>query len=163
MASRTQWTWVWVDSRSQWWTGRPGMLQFMGSQRVGTTEQLNWTELNILFSKWMVIQSQYLIVLELILNTGYFLSDMLIRNAPGCQCSFQLWNKTSSHFSRVQIILMEAQPETVRQDLKQSAGIICKYFSLKIFSSLCNRNELNFEVDMKLQLWYVISNFKFLY
>ena len=61
MASLTQWTWVWVDSGSQWWTGRPGMLQFMGSQRVGTTEQLNWTELNILFSKWMVIQSQYLI------------------------------------------------------------------------------------------------------
>ena len=32
MASPTQWTWVWVDSRSWWWTGRPGMLQFMGSQ-----------------------------------------------------------------------------------------------------------------------------------
>ena len=35
MASQTQWTWVFVDSRSWWWTGRPGMLQFMGSQRVG--------------------------------------------------------------------------------------------------------------------------------
>ena len=35
MASPTQWTWVWVDSRSWWWTGRPGVLQFMGSQRVG--------------------------------------------------------------------------------------------------------------------------------
>ena len=34
MASPTQWTWVWVDSRSWWWTGRPGVLQFMGSQRV---------------------------------------------------------------------------------------------------------------------------------
>ena len=40
---RTRWldgitdsqTWVWVDSRSWWWTGRPGVLQFMGSQRVG--------------------------------------------------------------------------------------------------------------------------------
>ena len=31
----TQWTWVWVISRSWWWTGRPGMLQSMGSQRVG--------------------------------------------------------------------------------------------------------------------------------
>ena len=29
-----------------WWTGRPGMLQFMGLQRVDTTELLNWTELN---------------------------------------------------------------------------------------------------------------------
>ena len=34
MASQTQWTWVWVNSRSWWWTGRPGVLQFMGSQRV---------------------------------------------------------------------------------------------------------------------------------
>ena len=43
MASLTWWTWVWVNSRSWWWTGRPGMLQFMWSQRVGH----NWvTELN---------------------------------------------------------------------------------------------------------------------
>ena len=34
MASLTQWTWVWVNSGSWWWTGRPGMLWFMGSQRV---------------------------------------------------------------------------------------------------------------------------------
>ena len=34
IASLTQWTWVWVNSRSWWWTGKPGMLQFMGSQRV---------------------------------------------------------------------------------------------------------------------------------
>ena len=34
MASPTQWTWVWVDSASWWWTGSPGMLRFMGSQRV---------------------------------------------------------------------------------------------------------------------------------
>ena len=45
MASPTQWTWVWVNSGSWWWTGRPGVLQFMGSQRVGHNEQLNWTEL----------------------------------------------------------------------------------------------------------------------
>ena len=43
MASPTQWTWVWVNSGSWWWTGRPGVLQSMGSQRVGH----NWvTELN---------------------------------------------------------------------------------------------------------------------
>ena len=34
MVSLTQWTWVWVNSRSWWWTGRPGVLQSMGSQRV---------------------------------------------------------------------------------------------------------------------------------
>ena len=35
MASPTQWTWVWANSGSWWWTGRPGVLRFMGSQRVG--------------------------------------------------------------------------------------------------------------------------------
>ena len=43
MASSTQWTWVWVSSGSWWWTGKTGMLQSMGSQRVGH----DWaTELN---------------------------------------------------------------------------------------------------------------------
>ena len=43
ISSPTRWTWVWVNSGSWWWTGRPGMLRFMGSQRVGH----NWaTELN---------------------------------------------------------------------------------------------------------------------
>ena len=46
MASLTQWTWVWVNSGSWWWTGRPGVLQSIGSQRVGTWLG-NWTELNI--------------------------------------------------------------------------------------------------------------------
>ena len=36
---------VWVNSGSWWWTGRPGVLQFMGSQESDTTERLNWTEL----------------------------------------------------------------------------------------------------------------------
>ena len=35
MASPTQWTWVWVNSRSQWWTGKPVMLQSMWLQRLG--------------------------------------------------------------------------------------------------------------------------------
>ena len=44
MASPTQWTWVWVDSGSWRWTGRPGMLQFMESQ--SRTWLSDWTELN---------------------------------------------------------------------------------------------------------------------
>ena len=46
MASRTQWTWVCINSGSWWWTERPGMLQSMGSQRVGQdwVTELNWTE-----------------------------------------------------------------------------------------------------------------------
>ena len=44
MASQTGWTWVWASSGSWWWTGRPGVLQSMGSQRVGHdwVTELNW-------------------------------------------------------------------------------------------------------------------------
>ena len=46
MASLTQWTWVWVNSGSWWWTGRPGVLQSMGLQRVGNdwATELNWSK-----------------------------------------------------------------------------------------------------------------------
>ena len=48
MALSTQWTWVWVSSGSWWWTGKLGMLQSMGSQRVGHdwAAELNW------YRKW---------------------------------------------------------------------------------------------------------------
>ena len=44
MASPTRWTWVWVNSGSWWWTGRPCVLWFMGLQRVGNdwVTELNW-------------------------------------------------------------------------------------------------------------------------
>ena len=45
MVSPTQWTWVWASSRKWWWTGKPGVLQSMGSQRVGH----DWvTKLNLI-------------------------------------------------------------------------------------------------------------------
>ena len=53
MASPTRWMWVWVNSGRWWWTGRPGLLQFLGSQRVGQNwaTELNWTEkVNLDFS-----------------------------------------------------------------------------------------------------------------
>jgi len=43
MESLTRWTWVWVNSGSWWWTGRPGMLRFMESQ--SRTWLSDWTEL----------------------------------------------------------------------------------------------------------------------
>ena len=45
MASLMQWTWVWVGSRSWWWTGKPGVLQSMGLQRVrhNWATELNWS------------------------------------------------------------------------------------------------------------------------
>ena len=45
MASLTRWTWVWISSGSWWWTGKPGVLQSMRSQRVGHdwVTEMNWT------------------------------------------------------------------------------------------------------------------------
>ena len=67
MASSTGWTWVWVDSGSWWWTGGPGVLQFMGSQRVGHdwATEVNWTEASLkveifnmfFFYKWKYLRS----------------------------------------------------------------------------------------------------------
>ena len=67
MASPTQWAWVWVNSGSWWWTERPGVLQSMGSQRVGHdwATELNWTAYSkvmkiytcIFFKSWIVFSS----------------------------------------------------------------------------------------------------------
>ena len=49
IASPTWWIWVWASFWSWWWTGKPGMLQSMGSQRFGHdwVSELNWTEKHI--------------------------------------------------------------------------------------------------------------------
>ena len=56
MASLTRWMWVWVNSGSWWWTGRPGVLRFMGSQRIGHdwATKLNW---NKIWSCWTYSQA----------------------------------------------------------------------------------------------------------
>ena len=55
MASLTWWAWVWVNSGSWWWTGRPGVLQFMGLQRVGH----DWaTELNVIIICQLICKTQ---------------------------------------------------------------------------------------------------------
>ena len=58
MASPTQWTWVWVDSGS--WTGRPGMLQFMGSQRV----RHDWVSLSVSVSLTHLLQCVNILVIR---------------------------------------------------------------------------------------------------
>ena len=52
MASLTRWTWIWANSGRWWWTGRPGVLQFTGSQRVGHdwATELNWIDVQAIFS-----------------------------------------------------------------------------------------------------------------
>ena len=57
MASLTQWTWVWMGSGSWWWTGRPGVLRFIGLQRVrhDWATELNWNELEHSFYKRVLL------------------------------------------------------------------------------------------------------------
>ena len=50
MALLTQWTWVWVNSGNWWWTGRPGMLLSMGSQRVAHDWATELTELRLVIA-----------------------------------------------------------------------------------------------------------------
>ena len=68
MASPTQWTWVWVSSRSCQWTWKPGVLQSIGLQRVGHAwaTELNWTDDRSSFS---FVRNLYAI-----LHSGYFSS-----------------------------------------------------------------------------------------
>ena len=58
MASPTWWAWVWVNFGSWWWTGRPGMLRFMGSQRVGHgwVTELNWIGAFVICCLLLVIE-----------------------------------------------------------------------------------------------------------
>ena len=57
MVSPTQWTWVWVNSGSWWWTGKPGVLQSMGSERVrhDWATELTWTELEKESQLWFLL------------------------------------------------------------------------------------------------------------
>ena len=66
-ASLTQWTWVWVNPRSWWWTGRPGVLRFIESQKVGHdwATELNWIALQCSVSfccltKWINYKYTYI-------------------------------------------------------------------------------------------------------
>ena len=81
MASPTQWTWVWVNSEGWWWTGKPDVLQFMGSQRVGHdwATELNWTE--------YVNKSKHTVIINRLMYLNY--------NCKGCKKIIWSFN---SHF-----------------------------------------------------------------
>ena len=66
MASPNRWTWIWVNSGSWWWTGRPGVLWFMGSQRVGHdwAIELNWI-MGQEEKRWFLLYSYLLYLLSI--------------------------------------------------------------------------------------------------
>ena len=98
MASPTRWTWVWVNSGSWWWTGRPGVLQFMGLQRVGR----DWaTELNWLKPEWYsVVCIHHILVFPLSVGglLGHFYLAILNNAAVDKGMQIYLWDSAFSSF-----------------------------------------------------------------
>ena len=88
MASLTQWMWVWVNSESWWWTGRPGVLQSMVSQRVGQ----DWvTEL----TDWLTWQSWFQLVLHRVQHFTYVLCiHKQGDNIQSWRIPFPIWNQS---------------------------------------------------------------------
>ena len=66
MASATQWTWIWVSSGSWWWTGKPGVLQSMGSQRVrhDWATELNWRASHLLQYFSTIVEALFCLVFQ---------------------------------------------------------------------------------------------------
>ena len=73
MASPTWWTWVWACSQSWWWTGKPGLVQSMGFQRV----RYNWaTELNWLAVTLHSLSIQFQATINLLSLSGFAYSGL---------------------------------------------------------------------------------------
>ena len=110
MASLTWWTWVWVCSGSWWWTGRPVMLQSMGSPRVGYdwATELNWIELlkrlvnfPVLFEHFLSSSSTKLLFILAHFSIGLFVFSLFI-----CICSiYSLDQNILSFFSGTYSVL----------------------------------------------------------
>ena len=120
MASLTQWTWVWVNSKSWWWTGRPDVLQSMGSQRVGH-DLSDWTE---------QVKKHF--------EAAGMIKDCRLRcqahldtkplGSKYCFCDHdKLWRSSISHFvKRYEILIVAMLP------IKNTLVKICKMPSIRL-------------------------------
>ena len=85
MASLTQWAWVWVNSGSSRWTGRPGVLWFMGSQRVGHdwATELSWTESGSRMESKYEGRKSWLVLCSIIIYAPMAVVHLLVFTAGG--------------------------------------------------------------------------------
>ena len=95
MASPTQWTWIWVNFWCWWWTGRPGTLWFMGSQRFGHywATELNWTELNDYIRVYIQFSS---VQFSSVAQSRPTLCNPMNRSTPGLPVHHQLLESTQT-------------------------------------------------------------------
>ena len=97
MASPTQWTWVWASSRNWWWTGRPGILQSMGSQRVGHDWMIEQNKRLGRSTKIKILISDHLIC-----SPSFWSSHKPTVSSAVPSWDFS-WIKTSTHCFHVQL------------------------------------------------------------
>ena len=120
MASPTWWTWVWVNSGSWWWTGRPGMLWFMGLQRVGH----DWeTELN-----WRIRKVKNLLRGNRTEHTEPTRTDTKRRLSPGRIG----WTTPLKLLPRLIIPFLTSQPKQTSQNADHTLSL-----PLKLFMAYC--------------------------
>ena len=81
MASLTQWTWVWVNSGSWWWTGRPGVCGSFGGNESDITERLNWTESYFLVKRLSLV---LVLIVTTIVATHHILSNPWVSKILHC-------------------------------------------------------------------------------
>ena len=126
MVSLTWSTWVWMNFGCERWTGRPGVLYFMGSQRVRHTERLNWTELisSTFFDSLQVLPGINWHMHEDVVHTcnGIFssvqfsrsvcptLCDPMNRSTPGLPVHHQLPEFTQTHIHQVSDAIQPSHP-----------------------------------------------------
>ena len=116
-----RWTWVWVNSGSWWWTGRPGMLQSMGSQRVGhdRVTELNWAE--------QLVQSSLLLIIAIKIEKLSFIWKILNWDFP--DDPVVKTQKVNFHCSKAQVQTMVGELTVTCCMLwaKKSTGLLTYY------------------------------------
>ena len=133
MASPTRWSWVSVNSRSWWWTGRPGMLQFMGSQTVGHdwVTELNWTSKWEIFNKKALSCDENLIIIYLFLNKRKNIWASLGRNRR-ILCCYEACCLGERVFMQATCfgILEQANPQIQELHSSVAWNVVSKYQNL---------------------------------
>ena len=123
MASLTRWTWGWVSSGRWWWTGRPGMLWFMGLQWVGHdwATELNWrliceTEFSHILPtlalgwRWERLNTEMVISSVQSLSCIWLFVTPMNHSTPGLPVHHQLPEFTQTHVHRVSDAIQPSHP-----------------------------------------------------
>ena len=113
MASLTRWTWVSVNSGNWWWTGRPGVLRFMGLQRVGHdwVTELNWTDSRLKSCHIGIIAPAFLVFqFSSVTQSCLTLCDSMNCSTPGFPVHHQFPEFTQTHIHRVGDAIQPSHP-----------------------------------------------------